>query len=153
MSQIAFDAFMKCIGAYPYEYTDTRVSELPEALLSVVDRLTYIATIEILRPLSFGSLLQNNRRIPSHIVTKLMERQIRSLESLSGKASVRSAMRQILSECMSIYGEHSPLHRCRLMIKRLEIEYKSPQGEETFDYDSIGSKIMRVLQQSVGGLH
>jgi separase len=101
----------------------------------IIDRVTYMATCELLRPpaqvslkqlinsISIGDAenLEEDRRC---IVGAILERQVDSLAGSLWKPDVQNVVSGILSDCILTYDpENRPIRRAGVMLRTLELTY------------------------------
>jgi separase len=101
----------------------------------IIDRVTYMATCELLRPPAQVSLRQLIGSIPINgasnfeeerccVVGAILERQVESLYNSLWKPNVQSVVAGLLSDCISTYdSENRPIRRASVMIRALELAY------------------------------
>ena len=145
--QGAYEAFVECLSSYVFPHTfvelvrtigpagafEVAVS-LKQAAV-IIDRVTYMATCELLRPPAQVSLkqlidsisigdsenLEEDRRC---IVGAILERQVDSLAGSLWKPDVQSVVSGILSDCILTYDpENRPIRRAGVMLRTLELTY------------------------------
>ena len=145
-------------------------------LVSLVDRISYIGTCELLLPTEEVSLKSavNSAVAPdaSHgailtivdpsIVGALLERQLDSLEPSRWKESVHGAFVRLLQDALEVYhvedvlGSSSgmPVRRARVLIRCMEFVYRDhgQDGWSKFGFASVeemGCEIERLVMMSV----
>ncbi|KAH9848957.1 peptidase family C50-domain-containing protein [Lenzites betulinus] len=166
--QLAYDAFVKSIRAFPYALHD--VAELaaktpPSAffeasapgplkhLAALVDRVTYMAACELFRapetiPVSawpeFSDALQGEH---AAIVGVLMERQLTCLEECRWKEGVGAVMDAILNSAEALYASGGwAVRRARVLVRRMEIGYQREGGDASYaDMKQLGDEIEASL--------
>lgn len=132
---------MKSVQAFPFdteEFSAAVLSTLPQLFFdderyrplgSLVDRLTCIATYELLRSPGEISLkekmehLDLNPQLSRAIVGVILERQLDALGRNIWKDSARSLAKHLLDELSSLYEDAWPVRKMRILVRRLEFSY------------------------------
>ena len=127
----------------------------------IVDRVTYMATCELLRPpaqvslkqlissISIGDAenLEEDRRC---IVGAILERQVDSLAGSLWKLDVQSVVSGILSDCLLTYEpENRPIRRAGVMLKTLELTYYTSAANEDVHLVKSAEEIESLLSLEV----
>jgi separase len=104
---------------------------------TIVDRLTYLGTCELLLAPQQVLLLSIGLD-DANIEGALVERQIQSLDSSRWKESTRGVIQAFLCAALDVYSEiEMPLRRARTLVRSLEFAYHA--GPESLA--SVGSPI------------
>ncbi|KAK7020489.1 cysteine peptidase C50 [Favolaschia claudopus] len=160
--KLAFEAFKDCVRSFPYVFYEFGKRSHPapfesspaaQQLGTVVDRLTYLGTSELLLPsekVSAYSLCISD----TAILGILLERQTQSLEGSRWKEATRKVIQSFLCDTLKIFDETSmPVRRARTLVKCLDFTYHA--GSESFpEFDSsvsMGEQIERMLTGKVLG--
>ncbi|RDX51597.1 hypothetical protein OH76DRAFT_1346650 [Lentinus brumalis] len=165
--KLAYDAFLKSIKTFPYTLHSfaKAARTTPPSLLfesapalkqlgGLVDRVTYIAACELLRPPSSVSALSwfpsGNGELNQDgkcIVGALLERQISSLEESRWKQGVRDVMQVLLDDALLVYdGEERPVRHARVLLKKLELGYQSG-SQVSADVERAGEDAKTLLSR------
>jgi separase len=147
LPQSAYDAFIECLSSYvfPHTFVDLVRTIGPAGAFEVavsikqaaviIDRVTYMASCELLRPPAQVSLkqlitslsidgaenLEEDRRC---VVGAILERQVDSLSGSLWKPDVQTSVVGILSDCVLTYDlDNRPIRRAGVMLKDLELAY------------------------------
>ena len=105
-------------------------------LASIVDRVTYMASCELLlSPLEVSlardSAWANVERPAGPVLSTLLERQIGSLEASRWKPHVRLIVAQLLLDANALYqADVNPVRRARVLLWWLEFKYNAGTDEE-----------------------
>ena len=146
-------------------------------LVSLVDRISYIGTCELLLPTEEISLKSavncaatpesshgaNPTIVDPRIVGVLLERQLDSLEPSRWKESVRGVFVRLLRDALDVYrvdegvidnSNGMPVRRARVLVRCMEFVYRDHGQDEcsTFGFanvDEIGCEIERLVMMSV----
>ncbi|KAI9509013.1 peptidase family C50-domain-containing protein [Russula earlei] len=109
----------------------------------IIDRATYMASCELLRPPAQVSLKEslssisidsadNQEEDRRCIIGAILERQVESLAGSLWKPDVKSAVRELLIDCASIYDSaNRPIRRAGVLLRGLELSYytDAPGGD------------------------
>ena len=145
-------------------------------LVSLVDRVSYIGTCELLLPMEEVSLKSavncaatpesshgaNPTIVDPRIVGALLERQLDSLEPSRWKESVHGVFVRLLRDALDIYrvedvedsSNGMPVRRARILIRCMEFVYRD-HGQDNWsvfgfaNVDEIGREIERLVMMSV----
>lgn len=145
-------------------------------LVSLVDRVSYIGTCELLLPMGEVSLKSavncaatpesshgaNPTIVDPRIVGALLERQLDSLEPSRWKESVHGVFVRLLRDALDIYrvedvedsSNGMPVRRARILIRCMEFVYRD-HGQDNWsvfgfaNVDEIGREIERLVMMSV----
>ncbi|KAI0266095.1 peptidase family C50-domain-containing protein [Gloeopeniophorella convolvens] len=152
--QGAYDSFVESLTSYvfPHAFVESVRTIGPAGAFEafpalkqaavIIDRVTYMATCELLRPASQVSLKRVIGSISINGAADLKEERLcvagaileRQTESLAGnlwKASVQSVVSGLLSDCISIYdSETRPIRRAGATLKALELIYYAGGAED-----------------------
>ena len=127
----------------------------------IVDRVTYMAACELLRPPTQISLkqlinsisidgatdLEEERRC---VVGALLERQVESLSGNLWKPDVQSVVMGLLSDCISMYDAvNRPIRRAGVTLKILELAYYGGAADEDLRLSESAEEIEGLLSQDV----
>ena len=147
LPQGAYEAFVECLSSYVFPHTFVELVRTIgpagafEVALSlkqaavIIDRVTYMAACELLRPPAQVSLKQlissisigdaENLEEDRHcIIGAILERQVDSLAGSLWKPDVQSVVSGILSDCVLTYDpENRPIRRAGIMLRTLELAY------------------------------
>lgn len=145
-------------------------------LVSLVDRVSYLGTCELLLPtqeVSLKSALNcsitpptshdgNITIVDPRIVGALLERQLDSLEPSRSKEGVRAVLVQLLRDVLDVYRVEDatssqngmPMRRARVLVRCMEFAYRDhdQDGWSAFGFinaDEIGYEIERLVMMSV----
>jgi hypothetical protein len=142
---------VKSVQAFPFETKEFSVavaSTLPQVLFdderykplgSLIDRVTCIATYELLRSPGEISLKEKVGRLyPSSqifraIVGVILERQLDALGRNIWKDGARSLAKYLLDQLSSLYEDTWPLRKMRILVRRLEFSYFSVVADPGWD--------------------
>jgi separase len=127
----------------------------------IIDRVTYMASCELLRPPTEVSLkrlissisidgVDNHEEDRRCVVGAILERQIDSLTGSLWKPDVQSAVAGLLSDCVSIYNaENRPIRRAGVMLKLLELSFYTgvPGGDAQLEKSA--DEIIALLNHEV----
>lgn len=171
--QGAYDAFVGCLGScvFPHTFVESVRSIGHEGAFGaspslkqtavIVDRVTYMATCELLRPPTEISLKQLITSIPIDgatdleeerrcVVGAILERQVESLSGNLWKPDVQSVVMELLSDCISTYdAANRPIRRAGVMLKILEFNYYSGAAHEDLRLSESAAEIEGLLSQDV----
>jgi separase len=145
-------------------------------LVSLVDRISYIGSCELLLPTEEVSLKSavncaatpesshgaNPTIVDPRIVGALLERQLDSLEPSRWKESVRGVFVRLLRDALDVYrvedvvgsSNGMPVRRARVLVRCMEFVYRD-QGQDEWsafgfaNVDEIGCEIERLVMMSV----
>ena len=147
-------------------------------LVSLVDRVSYIGSCELLLPTEEVSLKSavncaatpesshgaNPTIVDPRIVGALLERQLDSLEPSRWKEGVQSVFVQLLRDALDVYrvvedgSNGMPVRRARVLVRCMEFVYRDPShghgqdGWSAFGFenvDEIGGEIERLVMMPV----
>ena len=127
----------------------------------IIDRVTYLASCELLRPpeqvslkrlttsisIGGGGNLEEDRRC---VVGAILERQVDSLAGSLWKPDVQSVVAGLLSDCVSVYDpENRPIRRVGVMIRVLELTYYTGVAQEDIQLAKSAEEIEALLSLEV----
>jgi separase len=145
-------------------------------LVSLVDRISYIGTCELLLPTEEVSLKSavncaatlgtshgaNPTIVDPRIIGALLERQLDSLEASRWKESVHGVFVRLLRDALDVYrvegvvdsSDGMPVRRARVLVRCMEFVYRDHGQDEwsAFGFtnvDEIGSEIEKLVMMSV----
>ena len=143
-------------------------------LVSLVDRISYIGTCELLLPTEEVSLKSavncaatpdtshgaNPTIVDPRVVGALLERQLDSLEPSRWKEGVHGVFVRLLRDALDVYrvedniSNGMPVRRARVLVRCMEFAYRDHGQAEwsAFGFanvDEIGSEIERLVIMSV----
>jgi separase len=145
-------------------------------LVSLVDRISYIGTCELLLPTEEVSLKSavncaatpgggsshgaNPTIVDPRIVGALLERQLDSLEPSRWKESVHGVFVRLLRDALDVYhveddsSSGMPVRRARVLVRCMEFVYRNHGQDEWSalgfaNVDEIGSEVERLVMMSV----
>lgn len=174
--QGAYDAFVACLGScvFPHTFVELVRTIGPEGAFGtspslkqaaiIVDRVTYMAACELLRPPTEISLKQLITSIPIDgatdldeerrcVVGAILERQVESLSGNLWKPDVQSVVMALLSDCISTYDAvNRPIRRAGVMLKTLELAYYSGAADGDLRLSESAGEIEGLLSQDKVGL-
>jgi separase len=147
-------------------------SSVVKQLASLVDRLSYLGTCELLLPMEEVSLKSavnlaltpgtsqgaNPSIVDPRIVGALLERQLDSLEPSRWKESVHGVFVQLLQDALDVYrvedvadsSSGMPVRRARVLVRCMEFVYRD-QGQDGWsafgfaNVDEMGCEIERLV--------
>ncbi|EIW51672.1 separase [Trametes versicolor FP-101664 SS1] len=161
--QMAYDAFVKSIMAFPYGphgVAQLAATTLPSALFdsaplkhlaTLVDRVTYMAACELFRaPASVPLATWPNfpcSDAGALVVGALMERQLASLEECRWKQGVRAVVDALLDAVAGLYErEGCAVRRARVVVRKLEMGYYCEEGEGQYEaMKRLGEEVEALL--------
>ena len=167
--QGAYEGFIECLSSYVFPRTfvelvrtigpagafEVAVS-LKQAAV-IIDRVTYMASCELLRPpaqvslkqlvssLSIGDAenLEEERRC---VVGAILERQVDSLSGSLWKPDVQNVVAGILSDCLVTYdSEIRPIRRAGVLLRDLELAYYTGTSNEDVQLAKSAEEIEALL--------
>jgi separase len=127
----------------------------------IIDRVTYMAACELLRPPAQVSLRQLRRSIAINgasnfeeerccVVGAILERQVESLCNSLWKPNVQSVVVGLLSDCISTYDpEKRPIRRASVMLKALELAYYTGTVDGDIQLAKSSEEIKALLETEV----
>lgn len=127
----------------------------------IIDRVTYMAACELLRPPEQVSLRQLIGSIPINnatdleeerrcVVGAILERQMESLAGSLWKPSVQNVVAGLLSDCVSTYDpENRPIRRASVMIRALELAYYTGTADGDVQLTKSSEEIEVLLRAEV----
>ena len=144
-------------------------------LVSLVDRMSYMGTCELLLPTEEVSLKwavncaatpdtshgANPTIVDLRTVGTLLERQLDSLEPSRWKESVRGVFVQLLRDALDVYrvediSNGMPVRRARVLVRCMEFVYRDrDHGQDEWsafgfaNVEEIGCEIERLVMMSV----
>ncbi|TFY82545.1 hypothetical protein EWM64_g1469 [Hericium alpestre] len=151
--KLAYEAFVESIVSYAFPTTLVQCIRAhgPNAVFdavpglkqigTIIDRITYMATCELLRSPSEASLKRIFEQWPIRVESRqqsdqqcilgaILERQMASLEGSRWKDGVKDVIAGLLSDALSVYdAESRPIRRAVVMLRCLEFTYYS-QAED-----------------------
>lgn len=158
---------MRSVQAFPFdtEGFSTAVSNtLPQLLFdderykllcSLVDRITCIATFELLESPEEISLkekvelLDSNPQLSRAIVGAILERQLDALGRNIWKDGARSLAKYLLDELLSLYEDVWPVRKMRILVRRLEFSYFSVVADAGWDATVTLAQVDRLSKSKV----
>ncbi|KAI0824951.1 peptidase family C50-domain-containing protein [Trametes gibbosa] len=169
--QLAFDAFVKSIQAFPYALHNVAelASKTPASALfdgsapaplkhlaALVDRVTYMAACELFHPAKtipvsawpeFSGVLEDEKSGRDTIVGVLMERQLACLEECRWKQGVNEVMCEILDSAEALYAKGGwVVRRARVLVRRMEMGYQGGSNEASYaEMKQLGDEIESSL--------
>ncbi|OJT06676.1 Separin, partial [Trametes pubescens] len=159
--QMAYDAFVKSIAAFPYALHGVAAlaaTTLPSALfdgapplkhlVGLVDRVTYMAACKLFRaPASVPVAAWPRFACPDGVVGALMERQLAGLEGCRWKAGVRAVMDAILDSVAGLYEREGCVVRCAsVLVRKLKLRYHCEEGCECEGGDGWYEEMKRLRE-------
>ncbi|KNZ74935.1 Separin [Termitomyces sp. J132] len=156
----AWEAFQHCVQTFPYAACGfserTRqvdfsaifdLSTGTKQLASIIDRITNLSTCDLLMEPSAVSL--NSIHVDDDgIIGVVLERQVKSLESIRYNENVSKVISHLLGDTLKVYGSDMPVRRARILVKCLELMYHS--GPDVISGigspDDIGAEIEDMFQ-------
>lgn len=166
--QLACDAFVESVKAFPYGSSDLEhlarsatstnafsANASTKQLGGIVDRLTYAATCELFLPTSEVSLHTALRPgvVSDEVVGLLLERQILTLEPCLRKDGVQIIVRGLLRDALSVYkATVLPLRRARVLLRCMELLWKDVNhngGEPSWTAERLGEEVLNLLNVEV----
>ncbi|KAL7283883.1 hypothetical protein ACG7TL_001154 [Trametes sanguinea] len=152
--QLAYDAFVRSIKAFPYAIHDVAGLAAKKSpcllfedntalkhLAALVDRVTYMSTCELFHsPVSvpvcawpdFASIA-GDEHTRSAIMGALMERQLASLDECRWKSGVRQAMDEIIAGAERVYEQAGcRVRRARVFLCKLDLSYYGEGGDDQY---------------------
>jgi hypothetical protein len=133
----------------------------PKQVAVIIDRVTYMASCELLRPPTEVSLKRlissiSIGGIESHeeerlcVIGAILERQIDSLTGSLWKPEVQSAVAGLLSDCVSIYKpENRPIRRAGVMLRLLELSFYTGAPDGDTQLEKSADEIKALLSHEV----
>ena len=158
---------MRGIQAFPFgreEFSTAVSNTLPQLLFnderykplgSLVDRVTCIATYELLRSPGEISLkekiehLDQNSQLSRAIVGVILERQLDALGRNVWKDGARSLAKYLLDELSSLYEDAWPVRKLRILVRRLEFSYFSVESDAGWDTTVTLAEVDRLSKSKV----
>jgi hypothetical protein len=146
------------------EFSTTVANTLPQLLFdderykplgSLIDRVTCIATYELLRSPGEISLkegverLDLNPQLSRAIVGVILERQLDALGRNTWKDGARSLAKYLLDELPSLYEDGWPVRKMRILVRRLEFSYFSVVADSEWDVTETLAEIDRLSKFKV----
>lgn len=142
-------------------------------LVSLVDRISYIGTCDLLLPteevslksvvncvVTSGTSHGANSIVGPRIVGALLERQLDSLEPSRWKENVHGVFVQLLRDALDVYcvedvASGMPVRRARVLLRCMEFLYRDhgQDGWSAFGFanaDEMGCEIEKLVMMSVG---
>ncbi|KAG6902753.1 hypothetical protein C0995_011901 [Termitomyces sp. Mi166 len=156
----AWEAFQHCVRTFPYatcgfsEKTKEAnfaaafdLSTGTKQLAIIVDRITNLSACELLMEPSAVSLSSLHVG-DDGVIGALLERQVESLELIRYKENLSKVISHLLGETLKVYGSDMPVRRARMLVKCLELMYRS--GPDAISGigspDGIGAEVEDLLQ-------
>ena len=142
---------MKSVQVFPFEteeFSNAAANTLPQSLFDderykplggLIDRVTCIATHELLRPPGEISLkgqmesLDLNPQLSQAIVGVILERQLDALGRNIWKDGARSLAKHLLDQLSLLYEDTWPIRKIRVLVRRLEFSYFSVVTDPGWD--------------------
>jgi separase len=142
---------VRSVQAFPFVTEELSVAvsnTLPQLFLdderyrplgSLIDRVTFIATHELLRSPGDISLkekmkhLDLNPQLSRAIVGVILERQLDALGRNIWKDGARLLAKHLLDELSSLYEDVWPVRKMRILVRRLEFSYFSAVADAGWD--------------------
>jgi separase len=127
----------------------------------IIDRVTYMASCELLRPPTEVSLkrlissisidgVDNHEEDRHCVVGAILERQVGSLTGSLWKPDVQSAVAGLLSDCVSIYDpENRPIRRAGVMLRLLELSFYTGAPDGNTQLEKSADEIKALLSYEV----
>jgi separase len=129
----------------------------------IIDRVTYMAACELLRPPAQVSLRQligsmsistnsasNFKEERCCVVGAILERQVESLCNSLWKPNVQSVVVSLLSDCISTYDSESrPIRRASVMLRALELAYYTGAVDGDIQLAKSSDEIKALLEAEV----
>jgi separase len=156
MRQAAYDAYIEAVKTYPFENSFTQLTETSgikgifdnpshQQLASIIDRVTYLATNELL--LAPAEVPLRIHHVSQAVVGALLEQQIESQAGSKWKTNVREVISHILTQALEVYeGREMPIRRSRVLVKLMEFSYhEAPEAVGTQGY--LGRQAEEVLKE------
>ncbi len=131
----------------------------------IIDRVTYMASCELLRPSAEVSLkrlitsisiggVDNQEEDRRCVVGAIIERQIDSLAGSLWKPDVQSVVAGLLSDCVSIYDpENRPIRRAGVMLRLLELSFYAGAPDGDTQLEMSADEIKALLGHEVRLFH
>lgn len=135
-------------------------SSLKQAAV-IIDRVTYMASCELLRPPMEVSLkrltssisiddVDNHEEDCRCVVGAILERQVDSLTGSLWKPDVQNAVAGLLSDCVSIYDpENRPIRRAGVMLRLLELSFYTGALDGDARLEKSADEIKALLSHEV----
>lgn len=142
---------MRSVKTFPFDtegFSAAVAGTLPQLLFddekykplgSLIDRVTCIATYELLRSSEEISLkdemdhLDLNPQISRAIIGAILERQLDALGRNIWKDAARSLAKHLLDGLSSLYDDGWPVRKTRILLRRLEFSYFSVVADPEWD--------------------
>jgi separase len=160
LHQMAFQAYLECVKTFPYSSTpssstlDFRASPAMKQLGNLVDKLTYLATCDLLLEPNQVSLRTHlsSADLGHGILGELVERQLDCLDPYLWKRDVTEVFIRLLGHALELYQDRLALRRARVLLRCLELTYNV--GPETvlvygWDPEEMGREVGRILERNV----
>ncbi|KAH9478241.1 Separin [Psilocybe cubensis] len=189
----AYHAFKQSIHTFPFHssgltgQTDhqapdilfgSSASSAIQSLVTLVDRISYIGSCDLLLPPEEISVLSatnfttcdhpdqgtNPAGLESCVIGVLLERQLDSLEPSRCKDGVRSVQLRLLRDALLVYSKHHenssafmPVRRARILVRCLEFLYRDQADDACANLgfktvDEIGAEIEELLTNNARNL-
>jgi separase len=119
---------------------------------SIVDKLTYLGSCELLLDPGTISLKSALNAWPPAITGILLERQLDNLTSISRKEGVRAVGLQLLADATCVYAENDmPVRKARVLVRSLDLAYHSgSEGDVEVEYPGdVGQEADKLLTRTV----
>lgn len=158
---------MRSIQAFPFtteEFSAAVPTVLPQLLFDdekykplggLIDRVTYIATYELLRPpgeISLRKIIERlvlDPKLSRAIAGVIMERQLDALGRNLWKDGARSLAKHLLDELSSLYEDAWPVRKMRILVRRLEFSYFSAVADPEWDAIETLTEVDRLSKLKV----
>lgn len=122
--------FVSLVTHHPL-YEVFHKSESTRPVVTILNKLTYLATCDLLLPPKDVSLKRHTKALGKPIAGALIEQQIVCLEKFQWKDVVKDVVKGLLSDALEIYDPmEMPLRRARVLLKYLDFEYYASMNDQ-----------------------
>jgi separase len=153
-------SFTQAVKAFPFsEFTTQALMGGPSVVFNgssslkqlgtIIDKLTYLGSCELLLEPSRVSLKITAAAYPPAITGILLERQLDSLNGTIRKEDVQELCMQLLADAKNVYREDEmPIRKARILVRALDLMYHTgSHGPE--NSEEIGKEAEKLLTRTV----